>query len=93
MIDVIVNPKFFVLENKYYLSNARYSNSKHIMISYHSVPYHLKKQDLARQKPKNINEFFNLHHTSLRNAVEWIFEVNKRRFKILIFALEYTFQT
>lgn len=47
---------------------------------------------MARQKPENVKELFNLRHASLRNAVEQIFGVDKRRFKILIFAPEYTFR-
>src|SRR5436305_3641347 len=33
--------------------------------------------------PENFKELFNLRHSSLRNAIERIFDVLKKRFKIL----------
>jgi hypothetical protein len=39
--------------------------------------------------PKNPKELFNLRHSSLRNAVERIFGVLKKRFKVLTYQLEY----
>lgn len=44
-------------------------------------------------RPQNAKELFNLRHASLRNAVERIFGVLKRRFKILKTAPEYNFET
>lgn len=63
------------------------------MIPYRGVRYHLKEQSLAGQKPENAKELFNLRHSSLRNAVEQIFGVDKRRFKILDTAPEYDMKT
>jgi hypothetical protein len=78
------------------------------MVPYRGVRYHLKEQRLASQKcvipaytnlytnlyrPQNAKELFNLRHASLRNAIERIFGVLKRRFKILKAAPEYSIQT
>lgn len=93
LTDAVANHGFSVPGNKYYLGDAGYSNSEHIVIPYRGVQYHLKEQSLAGQKPENAKELFNLRHASLRNAVERIFGVDKRRFKILTFAPEYSFQT
>lgn len=45
------------------------------------------------KKPENAKEFFNLRRSSLRNAVERIFGVDKRRFKILNTPPEYDMAT
>ena len=42
--------------------------------------------------PKNPKELFNLRHSSLWNAVERIFGVLKKRFKVLTYQLEYPFK-
>ena len=44
-------------------------------------------------KPNNAKEFFNLRHTSLRNVIERIFGVVKRKFKILGFGIEFSIDT
>ncbi len=41
--------------------------------------YYLKETLLALQKPKNPKELFNLRHSSLRNVIERIFGVAKKR--------------
>ena len=61
------------------------------MITYCDIQYHLKEQDLVGQKPENTKELSNLHYNSLQNIVKCIFRVDKKRLKILTFALEYSF--
>ena len=91
--DAISGKGFIVPEGKYYLGDAGYSNSDHLLIPYRQVRYHLKEQLLAVQKPENAKELFNLRHSSLRNAIERIFGITKRRFKILNTAPEYPITT
>lgn len=43
------------------------------------ITYYLKETLLALQKPKNPKELFNLRHSSLRNVIERIFGVAKKR--------------
>ena len=93
LTDAVVNHGFSVPEEKYYLADAGYCNSDYAMIPYRGIRYHLREQNLAGQKPENAKELFNLRHSSLRNAVERIFGVDKRRFKILTSAPEYNFHT
>jgi len=45
---------------------------------------------LYNYRPINKEELFNLRHASLRNVIERIFGVLKRRFKILLLAPEYS---
>jgi hypothetical protein len=42
--------------------------------------------------PQNAKEFYNLCHVSLRNAVECIFDVLKKRFQIVTETMEYSFE-
>src|SRR5271170_990693 len=42
-------------------------------------------------RPRNAKELFNLRHSSLRNAIERIFGVLKKRFPILKKQLEYDY--
>ena len=44
-------------------------------------------------RPENIHELFNLRHLSLRNIIEQIFGVVKRKFKILGQVPEYSIDT
>ena len=39
---------FFVPKGKYWLADAGYSNSNHLLTPYKGVRYHLKEQQLAR---------------------------------------------
>ena len=70
-------------KRKYWLGDAGYSNSETILTPYRGVRYHLKEQYKSKQKPQNAKELFNLRHASLRNVIERIFGVLKRKYKIL----------
>ncbi|XP_074361964.1 uncharacterized protein LOC141702159 [Apium graveolens] len=47
-----------------------------------SVRYHLKDFNGEGHHPKNADELFNLHHSSLRNVIERIFECRSDEFPI-----------
>ena len=47
MVDVVQNQGFVILEEKYFLVDARYSNSYYVIIPYQGIRYHLKEQNLA----------------------------------------------
>ena len=78
--DAINNQGFTIPEGKYYLADAGYSNCDFLLIPYVGVRYHLKEQIGAGKKPENAKELFNLRHSQLRNVIERIFGVLKRRF-------------
>lgn len=49
--------------------------------------------DILWLRPRNYKELYNLRHSQLRNAIERIFGIAKRRFKLLNSAPEYPFST
>ena len=81
--DAMDGKGFVILDRKYWLRDTGYSNSDHLLVPYKGVRYHLKETLLALQKPKNAKELFNLCHFSLRNVIERIFGVAKKRFPYL----------
>ena len=92
--DAFLRGEFSVPPGKYYLGDAGYPNKAPCLTPYRGVRYHLREQALASQRPSNSKELFNLRHSSLRNAVERIFGVLKRRFQCLASKpQEFSFQT
>ena len=80
-------------EGKYWLGDAGYANTDTILVPYRGTRYHLKEQRLSKKKPENAKELFNLRHASLRNVIERIFGVLKRKYQILRSASEYSIET
>jgi hypothetical protein len=76
---------------KYYLADAGYALSWLCLVPYRGVRYHLKEWRLGNEAPQNREELFNLRHSSLRNVVERIFGVIKKRFPILVNMPSYDF--
>ena len=74
-----------------YLADAGYSLRPGILVPYKKVRYHLREQAQATQQPKNKEELFNLRHAQLRNVIERLFGVLKKRFRILDTAPQYSF--
>ena len=91
--DAIENKGFTIPKDKYYLADAGYSNTDFMMIPYSGIRYHLKEQAQAAMRPANKKELFNLRHAQLRNIIERIFGVFKRRFQIFGKAPGYPFKT
>ena len=91
--DAMYNHAFKTPENKYWLGDAGYSNTDTVLVPYRSTRYHLKEQQLSNEKPQNSKELFNLRHSSLRNVVERIFGVLKRKYRILQTPSEYSMDT
>lgn len=91
--DAHYNQGFITPPGKYWLGDAGYSNTDTILVPYRSTRYHLKEQIRAGSKPENAKELFNLRHASLRNVIERIFGVVKRKYQILQSASEYSMDT
>jgi DDE superfamily endonuclease len=68
---------------KYYLGDAGYALRDYCLTPYRGVRYHLKEWGLAPFRPRTKEELFNLRHAMLRNIVERVFGVLKKRFPIL----------
>ena len=80
-------------ENTSYLADAGYGLRPGILTPYRTIRYHLREQSLAQVRPKTKEELFNLRHAQLRNVIERIFGVLRRRFHILNTAPEYDLDT
>ena len=100
---------FRIPDGRYYLADAGYGNSDALMVPYRGVRYHLKEWGSSANRPvlicacssgtmtmcrpQNHKELFNYRHAQLRNVIECIFGVVKRRFKVLVIAQEYSPET
>jgi hypothetical protein len=79
-----------LLPGKYYLGDAGYALSEHVLTPYRGVRYHLK--EFEADGPQNAKELFNLRHSSLRNVIERMYGVLKRRFPILVKMSPYQYE-
>ena len=82
---------FPYIPGKYYLADAGYGLRSYCLTPYRGVRYHLKEWQSGNQRPQNKEELFNLRHASLRNVIERIFGVIKKRFPILVQMEQYKF--
>lgn len=69
--------------NKFYLGDAGYALSRWCLTPYRGVRYHLREWIAGAEGPQNASELFNLRHAQLRNIIERVFGVVKKRFVIL----------
>jgi hypothetical protein len=89
--DALDKKAFSIPPGKFYLADAGYTCRWPFLVPYRGVRYHLREQTLAKLRPKDKEELFNLRHSSLRNAIERIFGVLKGRFKIFSTYFPYDF--
>ncbi|KAL0957210.1 hypothetical protein HGRIS_014896 [Hohenbuehelia grisea] len=88
------NKGFAIPSGKYYLGDAGFPACDSLLVPYRGVRYHLNEwRKAGNLKPANPKELFNLRHARLRNAIERIFGVCKRRFKLMTAAPEYSIAT
>ncbi|XP_060197931.1 uncharacterized protein LOC132626919 [Lycium barbarum] len=78
-------------EGKYYLVDAGLMLRSGLITPYQGERYHLK--EYSRNPPRNARELFNLRHASLRNAIERVFGVLKKRFPIISSSTESSYCT
>jgi hypothetical protein len=91
--DALQKKRFRPPQNRYYLADAGFYNCDFLLIPYPKTRYHLREYAKSvNLRPETKEELFNLRHAQLRNAIERIFGVLKRKFKILTKAPEYEFQ-
>jgi len=77
---------------KYYLGDAGYALTNYCLTPYRGVRYHLREWVNGDQRPQSKEELFNLRHSSLRNVIERIFGVMKKRFPLLQCMHSYPFK-
>ncbi|KAL5726080.1 hypothetical protein ACHQM5_009151 [Ranunculus cassubicifolius] len=83
--------KLHVPEGKYYLVDGGYANTPSFIAPHRGTRYQLK--EYGTMNPNNPKELFNLRHSSLRNIVERIIGILKKRFPILTLAPPYPFES
>ena len=88
-----LNHGFHVPHGKFYLVDAGYANTPQFLAPYRGTRYHLNEQGRVRQRPQNHRELFNLRHAQLRNHVERIIGILKKRYPILKAATSYDIDT
>ena len=74
---------FKVPPGKFYLVDGGYANTPSFLAPYRGVRYHLKEWGHGHRRPQNHMELFNLRHAILRNHVERLLGILKKRFPIL----------
>jgi hypothetical protein len=82
--DALIKQRFQPPPGRYYLADAGYYNCDFLMKPYNCTRYHLREwNEPGVGRPETKEELFNLRHSQLRNHIERIFGVLKRKFKIL----------
>lgn len=68
----------------YFLGDGGYSK-KHrmVLVPYQKTRYHLREIQDARQRPETKEELFNLRHAVMRNVIERLIGVMKKRWRVL----------
>jgi hypothetical protein len=74
---------FQVPPGKFYLVDGGYANTQFFLAAYRGVRYHLKEWGHGHRRPQNHRELFNLRHAIMRNHVERLLGILKKRFPIL----------
>ena len=81
-----------LFNGRYYLGDAGYALSKYCLTPYRGRRYHLREWARGNDRPRTKEELFNLRHSSLRNVIERIFGVIKKRFPILVVMKSFDFR-
>ena len=81
-----------LIPGKYYLGDGGYGLKRFVLTPYRGVRYNIVEFNLLGQGPVTKEELFHLRHSSLRNVVERLFGVVKRRFPILVTMSPYSIE-
>ncbi|KAH9105585.1 hypothetical protein LEN26_014709 [Aphanomyces euteiches] len=71
--------------------DAGFALTKTCLTPYRGTRYHLKEFGRGSQRPRTKEELFNLRHAQLRNVIERIFGIVKKRFPVLSYPVEYSY--
>ncbi|KAH9078343.1 hypothetical protein Ae201684P_019434 [Aphanomyces euteiches] len=71
--------------------DAGFALTKTCLTAYRGTRYHLKEFGRGSQRPRTKKELFNLRHAQLRNVIERIFGIVKKRFPVLSYPVEYSY--
>lgn len=68
----------------YYLADGGYSKKdRRVLVPYQKTRYHLREIADAQRRPATKEELFNLRHARLRNVIERVIGILKKRWRIL----------
>ncbi|KAF7146246.1 hypothetical protein RHSIM_Rhsim04G0049300 [Rhododendron simsii] len=81
--NILKKERSKVLTGKYYVVDSGYQNMPGFLTPYKGERYHLSLFRGRRRLPTKEEEWFNYHHSSLRNVIERYFGALKARFPIL----------
>ncbi|OBZ68423.1 putative nuclease HARBI1 [Grifola frondosa] len=81
---------FRIPQGKCWLADAGFGSCEELLVPYRGHRYHLAEWRKGQRRPLCKEELFNLRHASARNAIERIFGVFKKRFRILRLPAEYS---
>jgi hypothetical protein len=84
---------FTTPKGKYWLGDAGYGYTEFILAPYRGIRYYLKEFEIIGLRLRNTKELFNLRYTTLYNIIEYIFNITKKKFKILASIIEYDLAT
>ena len=74
---------FHIPHGRYYVGDAGYGLKEYLLSPYRGYMYHLKEWSSSHRAPTTRYELFNRRHAQLRNVIERVFGVVKKRFPIL----------
>ncbi|KAF0729571.1 hypothetical protein Ae201684P_001163 [Aphanomyces euteiches] len=81
--------RYVLSDMKYDIMDAGFALTLKCLTPYRGTRYHLKEYGQGSQKPRSKEGLFNLRHAMLRNVVERIFGVLKKRFPVMSSPVEY----
>lgn len=68
----------------YYLADGGYSKKNRlVLVPFQRTRYHLREIGAVQRRPQTKEELFNLRHSSLRNVIERLNGVLKKRWRVL----------
>ena len=82
MFNNAIYKGFIIPPGWYYLADARYSDSRRLLIPYRGVRYHLQESARVGLRPRTKEELYNLRHSQVRCVVERAFGRLKNTFQI-----------
>jgi hypothetical protein len=83
---------FLILFIFFHFLNIGYALSRWCLTPYRGVRYHLNEWAQGNRRPLNARELFNLRHSQLRNVIERVFGILKKRFPILNLMSSYSME-
>ncbi|KAF0736938.1 hypothetical protein AaE_008962 [Aphanomyces astaci] len=92
LYDAALRKGLRIDEDKYDIMDSGFALTTKSLTPYRGKRYHLKEFARGRRRPQTKEELFNLRHAQLRNVVERIFGVLKKRFPVLVTAVEYDYK-